>query len=134
MLTAIIGVMASCSSDDDDSKKDVPSSIIGNWEVISLISDGEELVESGEDCLDKYFITEDTARYLEYYESDNECVADQDDIEEYPILAYMYDGKTFVFDGSTYEIIEVTEDTIKWSETYTEEGETSTIIETLRKQ
>ncbi len=131
-IFSMLVLLASCSSNDDNANT-LPTSIIGDWEVISLMSDGVEYVESG-DCLDKYFITEETARYLEFYESNNDCVADEDDITSYPILEYAYNGETFMFDGSTYQIIEVSENTIKWSETYTEDGEPVTDIETLQRE
>ena len=131
-IFSMLGLLASCSNDDDN-ENNLPTSIIGNWEVVSLMSDGVEYVESG-GCLDKYFITEDTARYLEFYESNGQCIADENDITNYPILEYVYNGETFNFDGSTYQITEVSENTIKWSETYTEDGESVTDIETLQRE
>ncbi len=133
-IFSMVGLLASCSNNDDnDNDNNLPASIIGDWKVISLMSDGVEYVESG-DCLDKYFITEETARYLEFYEFNNDCVADEDDIVSYPILEYAYNGEIFTFDDSTYQIIEVSENTIKWSETYTEDGETITDTETLQRE
>jgi hypothetical protein len=139
VFTSLIGISISCSTDDnnnssnDDNNEAIPLSIIGDWEVVSFVSNEIELVEP-DDCLSKYTITENTTRFLEYYPFNNECTADEDDIISYPILAYEYDGEVFIFDGLTYEIIELTENTIKWSATYLEDGETITDIEILQRE
>ncbi len=136
-LISMTMILISCGSDDDNNQEQsTPSSIIGNWRVVSLISEGEEIIEP-EDCLDKYFITEDTARYLEYFPSfpaDGTCMANEDDFIDYPIASYTYNGETFIFNDSIFQIIEVTQNTIKWSETYEEDSETITDIETLERE
>ncbi|MGH1386277.1 hypothetical protein [Kordia sp.] len=132
MAILFVCAFASCSSDDDTNTNDVQS-IIGDWEVISLVSDGVEFIEPNDTCFDKYFITAENARYLEYFPLNGECIAAENDIISYPILPYTYEGSTFVFDDATFQIIELTQNTIKWSQTYEEEGETITDTETLRR-
>lgn len=134
LLCMLALLLVSCNNDDGgNTTNNTPTSIVGNWKMISLMSDGVEYVEPG-DCLDKYFITENTSRYLEYYSMNNTCIADEEDLTSYPILEYSYNGETFIFNGSTYQIIEVNENTIKWSETYIEDGNTVTDIETLERE
>lgn len=134
MVILFVGVFASCSSDDDtNTNTNDEQSIIGNWEVISLVSDGVEFIEPNDTCFDKYFITAENARYLEYFPLNGECIAAEDDMVSYPILPYTYEGSTFVFGDATFQIIELTENTIKWSETYEEDGETIIDIEILRR-
>ncbi len=132
MAILFVCAFASCSSDDDTNTNDVQS-IIGDWEVISLVSDGVEFIEPNDTCFDKYFITVENARYLEYFPLNGECIAAENDIISYPILPYTYEGSTFVFDDATFQIIELTQNTIKWSQTYEEERETITDTETLRR-
>lgn len=60
-------------------------------------------------------------------------MAAEDDLITYPILSYTYNGTTFVFDDITFQILEITENTITWSYMVEEDGVTTTDIETLRR-
>ncbi|MEM6721398.1 MAG: hypothetical protein AAF611_18875 [Bacteroidota bacterium] len=133
MMLLVIGICLSCES-DDDATSNALQNIIGNWEVISLVSEeGEEFIEPNEPCFDKYFITEEDARYLEFFPFNDECLSAEDDFFTYPRLSYTYDGTTFIFDDGLFQIIEITENTIKWFHTYEIQDETITDMETLRR-
>ncbi|OIQ20158.1 MAG: hypothetical protein BM557_05680 [Flavobacterium sp. MedPE-SWcel] len=56
-------VFIACSSDDDSGSTE-PQSIVGAWQVVSFVSDAEKQIELNEQCLDKYFITENTAKFF----------------------------------------------------------------------
>lgn len=59
IILLIIGICISCESDDETNN--TVQSILGDWEVISFIVDGQEVIEPDEPCFDKYFITEENA-------------------------------------------------------------------------
>lgn len=137
-LVLAVSVFQSCNNDDNSNNNDNSFSddIIGNWELTSIISDGEELIENP-DCLDRITITASTYEYFEYFDFNdgNGCVLVEGQIsnpEQYSlngnILLVTDDGESF-----EYEIIQLNSTTLKLQETYIEDGETFIDIETYNK-
>lgn len=137
LLALNLGVFFSCNNDDNEENNNSnAATIIGNWELTSITSNGEELIENP-DCLDRIIITALTYDYLEYFDFDdgNGCVLVDGQVlnpEEYTlngnILLVTDADETF-----EYEIIELNSTTLKLQETYIEDDETFIDIETYNK-
>ncbi len=124
-LQGIIDVLGDCTSNSTS------ASIIGTWELIAYTSNGEEFPES---CLgDIEIYTATTYQYGEVW-GDNCENLNEDDTPE----SYTLDGNQLtVFDigeSETYEILELTEITLKYQDVYTEFGTDYTDIYTYERQ
>lgn len=130
-----IGLLASCSSDDSNDNTPATASIIGEWELTSITSNGEELVENP-DCLDRVIFSESTYDYSEYFdfEDGNGCTLVSGEATP---EAYVLSGTTLSVtdegEALLYEILELSETTMKLKDVYTDGGETFTDIETYNR-
>jgi hypothetical protein len=137
-LALTLGLLLSCSSDDETTTEsnNFASDIIGEWELISVTSNGIELIDDG-DCFDRIEITDSTYEYIEYadFEDGNGCVevgGQTNSPEPYTLTGSNFstsdEGETF-----EVEIIELNSTRLKFQEVYTEDGETFTDIETYNR-
>ena len=134
LLVLILAILFSCNSDDDTQtdENSFATDLIGVWELNSVISNGEELIENP-NCLDRLTFTETTVKGLEYFDFNNgngcEIVYGQVIDETAP---YTLNGVNLSWNDDepfSYEIIELSSTTLKLQDVYTEDGETFTDIE-----
>jgi len=137
-LILTLGILFSCNNDDDNQtdNNSFEIDIVGSWELTSIISNGEELIENP-NCLSRITFTETTVKPLEYYDFNDGagCVVvyGQEIDETDP---YILNGVNISWTDDepfSYEIIELNSTTLKLQEIYTEEGETFTDVETYNR-
>lgn len=123
LLVLTVGLILSCESDDDNqaNESSFATDIIGVWELTSVTSNGEELIEFP-DCLDRITVTETTYDYTEYFDfSDgNGCVLVSGQVPSPE--TYTLNGSTFSVsdDGESYvyEITQLNSTALKLQEVY----------------
>jgi len=132
-LVFAVAILFSCNSDDDNQSNDtsLSANIIGVWELVSIVTNGETSDE-GTECLDTVTITATTYDYTERFDFNdgNGCMVISGVATPEPF--FLNQNNFFVTDDGesfNYQIIEVTLTTLKLQETYTENGETITDIE-----
>lgn len=139
-LTLIIGILFSCSSDNNNPDPE-QNSIIGTWKIISLTSNGTEELQIELDgsnppstaiCYWTEVYTETTA--TDIYYSGTDCTTETVD----ETLGYAINGTTLSYTTGdqvdvSLEIIELTSTTLKLQDSYEELGENYVDIYTYTK-
>lgn len=133
-LILTIGLLVSCSSDNNSDSNSNASQIQGTWELYSLVSNGIEFIDDS-DCLDRIIFTANTVKSIEYYdyEDGNGCILDyESEAGPYTLTGNMLTGTV---DGITvsFEIITLNATTLKMESTITEDGVAFTFVEILRR-
>ena len=137
LALTFIAILFSCSDDDNETPINI-NDLIGVWELNSITSNGEELIENP-DCLDRYTFTASDVNYVEYFDFDdnNGCVIvpgqDLDQTVPYSVQGTNITFGDGGFDSYTYEIINLNSTTLVLRDVYTDEGITYTDIETYNK-
>jgi len=130
LLILFVGILFSCSSEDDGEATIDKASIIGTWKQISETENGVDITES---CDLFYIFTIDQVT-VKYYDDDN-CTQQFSDVASYTldgnILSFVQGSDTF-----SVEVLELSATTLKIKEV-DEEGsgaQTNIYIETYVKQ
>jgi len=130
VLIFFVGILFSCSSEDDNNPNKDKASIIGIWKLISETENGIDITES---CDLFYVFTADQAT-VKYYD-DDDCTQQFSDVASYSLnnntLTFSQGSDTF-----SVEVLELSATTLKIKEVDEEGsgGQTNTYIETYIKQ
>jgi NifU-like protein involved in Fe-S cluster formation len=136
-LTLFIGILFSCSSDDDNPETE-QSSIVGTWKIISLTSNGTEELQdelNGQNiCYWTEVYTQTTITDIDF--SGTNCTTENTDSD---ISTYVINGTTLLetYDNGqnlSLEILELTNTTLRLQDSYEEVGENYVDIYTYTKQ
>jgi hypothetical protein len=135
----VAGFLISCSSDDSSSGGaglSIEFKLIGTWELVSVKSNGMELLDS-RDCPIEIIFTSNTYQYIESFDfqDGNGCVKVRDELV--PPVPYIRNGSTIStsIDGEDY-IVQITllnATTLKLENIYVEDGITYTDVETYTR-
>ncbi|MDO5971386.1 lipocalin family protein [Flavivirga aquimarina] len=134
-LTLLIGVLFSCSSDNNDNEPE-QSSILGTWKIVSLTSNGTEELQDelnyADICYWTEIYTQTTVTDIDF--SGTDCTTET--VGE--TLSYTIDGTTLSYITGdqvdvSLEIIELTSTTLKLQDSFEELGEDYVDIYTYTK-
>lgn len=134
-LTLLIGILFSCSSDNNDTEPE-QYSILGTWKIVSLTSNGTEELQDELDYADICYWTEvytqTTVTDIDF--SGTDCTTETVD----ETLPYTINGTALSYTTGdqvdvSLEIIELTSTTLKLQDSYEELGENYVDVYTYMK-
>ncbi len=134
LLTFLIGILLSCNNDNNDPEP-MQNSIIGTWKIISLTTNGTETLQdelnggSPPLCFWTILVTETTITDIGF--SGANCTTQTiGETETYTLNGTTLTGSN---EGNPYEIIELTNSTLKYIQSYENSGENYIDIYTYTK-
>ena len=135
ILILLVGSLLSisCGNDDGDNNMPKQNSIVGTWKVTSLTENGTEILQ---EILTQWSICYWTDVYEEttfssIFFSGTNCTTEI--LENQATYTINETNASITIDGDVYEILELTNTTLKLRESYEDEGENIVDVYTYEK-